>query len=188
MGVFFYLQIYSTILFWYTILNLIMYRGLIARISFSKFFMSKHIDKFFPKKKKKKKIVKFVWKHINFPNFSQFFAQISLRKINTPSIAYNFYANCVHLLLTLGIFAIEWKYCLTCWTSCEIWTLFSNEHLFTLWGFLTKNPPYEKTRWDKVLGENFPLIHITHYPRLLVHILYTKIRFILLHVKKAISV
>lgn len=82
MGVFFYLQIYSTIFFWYTILNLIMYRGLIARISFSNYFMSKKFDKFFTQKKKKKK-VKFVWKHINIPNFSQFFAQISLRKINT---------------------------------------------------------------------------------------------------------
>jgi hypothetical protein len=55
MGVFFYLQIYSTIFFWYTILNLIMYRGLIARISFSNYFMSKKFDKFFTQKKKKKK-------------------------------------------------------------------------------------------------------------------------------------
>jgi hypothetical protein len=52
MGVFFYVQIYSTIFFWYTILNLIMYRGLIARISFFNVFMSKKIYNFSPPPKK----------------------------------------------------------------------------------------------------------------------------------------
>jgi len=73
MGVFFYLQIYSTIFFWYTILNLIMYRGLIARISFSNYFMSKKFDKFFTQKKKKKKKKNFKEKHKNLQIFQNFF-------------------------------------------------------------------------------------------------------------------
>lgn len=63
MGVFFYVQIYLTIFFWYTIL---MYRGLISRISFFNFFMSKKFEKVFPPKKKK---IKFVWKHQILHNF-----------------------------------------------------------------------------------------------------------------------
>jgi hypothetical protein len=78
MGVFFYVQIYSTIFFLYTILSLIMYRGLRARISFFKFYMSKKFDKFFPHQKKESQ---FCMETYKFPNFSQFLAQFSsLRK------------------------------------------------------------------------------------------------------------
>jgi hypothetical protein len=79
MGVFFYVQIYSTIFFWYTILNLIMYRGLIARISFFNFFLSKILTIFSPPQRKGQICVE---TNI-FSKFFTIFAQFSLSRKKT---------------------------------------------------------------------------------------------------------